>query len=159
VPMMADFFGPTPLPQDRVGFFSFSRRTTSVGLGASGPCQEAPCVSAQLPISAAFAVVLATLPLSTARAQSYPPPSYPPPPPSYLPGSPFPLEWPFCAVGVLLTTVAIIITAPLRALTRVPPFYYGSGRRPITHRGLTRRRTITRHTETPVFTALAWQGP
>lgn len=72
-------------------------------------------------ISAAFTVGLATLPLSTANAQSYPPPSY-------LPCSPFPLEWPFCAVGAILTTAAIIITAPLRALT--PPFYYGYGRPP-----------------------------
>jgi hypothetical protein len=78
-------------------------------------------------ISAAFAVGLATLPLSTATAQSYPPPSDHPPPPSYLPCSPLPLEWPFCAVGTILTTVAIIVTAPLRALTRLPPSYYGYG--------------------------------
>jgi hypothetical protein len=71
-------------------------------------------------ISAAFTVGLATLPLSTANAQSYPPPSY-------LPCSPFPLEWPFCAVGAILTTAAIIVTAPLRALTGAPPFYYGYG--------------------------------
>ncbi len=78
-------------------------------------------------ISAAFTVGLATLPLSIAKAQSYPPPTYPPPPPSYLPCSPFPLEWPFCAVGAILTTAAIIVTAPLRALTGAPPFYYGYG--------------------------------
>ena len=78
-------------------------------------------------ILAAFAVGLATLPLSIAKAQSYPPPSYHPPPPSYLPCSPFPLEWPFCAVGAILTIAAIIITAPLRALTVAPPFYYGYG--------------------------------
>jgi hypothetical protein len=62
-------------------------------------------------ISAAFAVGLVALPLSIAKAQSDPPPSYHPPPPSYLPCSPFPLEWPFCAVGAILTTAAIIITA------------------------------------------------
>ena len=71
-------------------------------------------------ISAAFAVGLATLPLSTARAQSYPPPSYPP-------CSPFPLAWPFCVAGAIVTTAAIIVTAPFRALAGAPPLYYGYG--------------------------------
>jgi hypothetical protein len=46
-PRLADFFGPNPLPQDRVGFFSFARRTTFAGLGAQGPSQEPLRVSAQ----------------------------------------------------------------------------------------------------------------
>jgi len=36
-----------PLPQDRIGF-SPSRRTTFARLGAQGPSQETPCVSAEL---------------------------------------------------------------------------------------------------------------
>ena len=127
MPMMAAFFGPSPLPQDRVGFFSFARRATIVRLARVGTKTGEPMRIRPITISAAVAVGLATLPLSTAKAQSYPPPSYSPPPPSYLPCSPFPLEWPFCAVGAILTTVAIIITAPLRALTVAPPFYYGYG--------------------------------
>ena len=34
------------------------------------------------------------------------------------------LEWPFCAVGAVLVTAAMIITAPIRALTGPPPLYY-----------------------------------
>jgi hypothetical protein len=71
-------------------------------------------------ISAAFAVALTALPLSTAEAQSNPPQYYPP----FC--SPFPLAWPFCVAGAILTTAAIIVTAPFRALTGAPPFgYYG----------------------------------
>ena len=65
-------------------------------------------------ISVAFAAGLATLPLSTAEAQYYP---YPPCPA-------FPLFWPFCVVGAIVGTAAIIVTAPFRALAGVPPFYY-----------------------------------
>jgi hypothetical protein len=75
-------------------------------------------------ISAAFAVGLATLPLSTAEAQSYPPQSNPPQ--YYPPCSPFPLEWPFCLAGAVLDVAATIVTAPIRLLTGAPPFgYYG----------------------------------
>jgi hypothetical protein len=65
-------------------------------------------------IAGALGVGLVALPLSTAKAQ-------------YDPAcSPFPLEWPFCAVGAVLGTAAMIITAPIRALT-VPPALYYSG--------------------------------
>lgn len=81
-------------------------------------------------ISAAFAVALATLPLSTAKAQSNPPRSNPsqPNPPQYYPPpcSPFPLAWPFCVAGAVLGIAATIITVPIRLLTGAPPFgYYG----------------------------------
>jgi len=64
-------------------------------------------------ISAAFAAGLAALPLSTANAQYYPP------------CSPFPLFWPFCVAGAVVVTAATIVTAPIRALTGTPPYYYG----------------------------------
>jgi hypothetical protein len=80
-------------------------------------------------ISAAFAIGLSAIPLSTAKGQYTPPPNYPPPyyPPSYYPPpcSPFPLFWPFCVVGAVVGTAAMIVTAPFRALTGAPPFYYG----------------------------------
>ena len=81
-------------------------------------------------ISAAFAIGLATLPLSTAEAQSNPSQYYPP---QYYPVcSPFPLEWPFCVAGAVLDIAATIVTTPIRLLTGAPPFgYYGA---PITHR-------------------------
>ena len=63
-------------------------------------------------ISAVFAAGLAAVPLSTAKAQYYPP------------CSPFPLFWPFCVVGAVVGTAATIVTAPVRALTG-PPYYYG----------------------------------
>ena len=66
----------------------------------------------RIAISAAFAAGLATLPLSTAEAQYYPP------------CSPFPLFWPFCVAGAVVVTAATIVTAPLRALTGAPPFGY-----------------------------------
>ena len=75
----------------------------------------------RIAISAAFAAGLAALPLSTAKAQYYSPPSYPA-------CSPFPLFWPFCAAGVVVGTAAAIVTAPIRALT--PPPYYGYYRPP-----------------------------
>ena len=65
-------------------------------------------------ISAAFAIALAAVPLSAANAQFYPPPC-----------SPFPLALPFCAVGAAVGAAAIILTAPFRALTGAPPFFYG----------------------------------
>ena len=66
----------------------------------------------RIAISVAFAAGLATLPLSVANAQYYPP------------CSPFPLFWPFCVAGAVVGTAAIIVTAPLRALTWAPPFGY-----------------------------------
>jgi hypothetical protein len=66
----------------------------------------------RIAISAAFAAGLATLPLSAANAQYYPP------------CSPFPLFWAFCVAGAVVGTAAIIVTAPLRALTGAPPFAY-----------------------------------
>jgi len=66
----------------------------------------------RIAISVAFAAGPATLPLSATKAQYYPP--YSPPP----------LSWPICAAGAVAVTVTTIITAPLRALTGAPPFYY-----------------------------------
>jgi hypothetical protein len=66
----------------------------------------------RIAISVAFAGGLATLPLSAAKAQYYPP--YPPPQPS----------WPICVAGAVVVTATTIISAPLRALTGAPPFYY-----------------------------------
>jgi hypothetical protein len=66
----------------------------------------------RIAISVAFAAGLATLPVSAARAQYYPP--YSPPP----------LSWPICAAGAVVVTATTIVTAPLRALTGAPPFYY-----------------------------------
>jgi hypothetical protein len=67
----------------------------------------------RMTISAAFAAGLAALPLSAAKAQYYPP------------CSPFPLFWPFCVAGAVVGTAAMIVTAPVRALTGAPPYYYG----------------------------------
>ena len=58
----------------------------------------------RIAISAAFAG-LATLSISTAKAQYYPPPC-----------SPFPLSWPFCVVGAVVDTAAMIVTAPVWAI-------------------------------------------
>ena len=41
--------------------------------------------------------------------------------------SPFPLFWPFCVAGAVVGTAAMIVTAPFRALTGAPPFYYAPG--------------------------------
>jgi hypothetical protein len=64
----------------------------------------------RIAISAAFAAGLATLPLSAANAQYYPP------------CSPFPLFWPFCVAGAVVVAAATIVTAPLRVLAGAPPF-------------------------------------
>ena len=72
----------------------------------------------RITISVAFAAGLATLPLSTAEAQSNSPQYYPP-------CSPFRLEWPFCVAGAVLDIASTIVTAPLRALTGAAPFYCG----------------------------------
>src|SRR5262245_23839375 len=64
-------------------------------------------------IAAAFAGGLAALPLTAADAQYYPP------------CSPFPLFWPFCVAGAVVGTAAMIVAAPVAALTGVPPYYYG----------------------------------
>ena len=66
----------------------------------------------RIAISVAFAAGLAALPLSAAKAQYYPP--YSPPP----------LSWPICVAGALVVTATTIISAPFRALTGAPPFYY-----------------------------------
>lgn len=67
----------------------------------------------RITMSALFAAGLAALPLSTAKAQYYPP------------CSPFPLFWPFCVAGAVVGTAAMIVTAPVRVLTGAPPYYYG----------------------------------
>ena len=56
-----------------------------------------------------------------------PPPGWGSPPGwgwGYPPCSPFPLSWPFCVAGAVVGTAAMIVTAPVRALTG-PPYYYG----------------------------------
>jgi hypothetical protein len=67
----------------------------------------------QITVSAAFVAGLAALPVSTVKAQYYPP------------CSPFPLYWPFCVAGAIVGTAATIVTLPVRALTGAPPYYYG----------------------------------
>jgi hypothetical protein len=42
----------------------------------------------------------------------------------YPPCSPFPLFWPFCVAGAVVGTAAMIVTAPVLALTGAPPYYY-----------------------------------
>jgi|SRR6516225_5235482 len=98
---------------DRVGFFRFACRIASLGLTRGVRTRRSFMGIRRVAITAAFGVGLATLPLSTAKAQYYPP------------CSPFPLEWPFCVVGAVVGTAAMIVTAPIRALTGAPPFYYG----------------------------------
>ena len=62
--------------------------------------------------SVAFAAELATLPLPAAKSEDY------------LPDAPFALSWPICAAGAVAVTATTIITAPLRAITKAPPFHY-----------------------------------
>ena len=55
------------------------------------------------------------------------PPGWGPPPGwgwGYPPCSPFPLFWPFCVAGAVVGTAAMIVTAPVLALTGAPPYYY-----------------------------------
>jgi hypothetical protein len=66
----------------------------------------------RIAISVAFVAGLTTLPFSVANAQYYPP------------YSAAPLSWPICAAGAVVVTATTIITAPFRALTGAPPFYY-----------------------------------
>ena len=40
------------------------------------------------------------------------------------PCSPFPLFWPFCVAGAVVGTAAMIVAAPVLALTGAPPYYY-----------------------------------
>jgi hypothetical protein len=69
----------------------------------------------RIAVSVALTAVLVALPLTTAKAQYYPP------------CSPFPLFWPFCLASAVLGTAATIVTAPFVALT-VPPYYGYYGR-------------------------------
>jgi len=123
--MVADFFGHSLPSQDRVGFFSFARGQHSLVLVRKVRVRNPTMRIRLIAISAAFAIGLATLPLSTVEAQSNPPQYYPP---QYYPVcSPFPLEWPFCVVGAALDIAATIVTTPIRLLTGAPPFgYYGT---------------------------------
>jgi hypothetical protein len=67
----------------------------------------------RIAISAVFAAGLAALPLSAANAQYY----YGPP------CTPFPLTWPFCVVGAVVGTAAMVVSAPFR-MAAPPPYYY-----------------------------------
>ena len=104
------FLGARPLPQDRIGYSA--RRTAFAGPGAQGSKPGDPMRIRRITISVAFAAGLATLPLSAAKAQYY------------RPYSPPPLSWPICAVGAVVVSATAIFSAPLRALTGAPPFYY-----------------------------------
>jgi hypothetical protein len=66
----------------------------------------------RIAMSAAFAIGLAALPISTAKAQYY------------TPCSPFPLAWPFCVAGAIVGTAATIATAPFWVLSGAPPYGY-----------------------------------
>ena len=63
-----------------------------------------------------FAIGLAALPLSAAKAQYYGPPC-----------NPFPLTWPFCLAGAVVGTAAAIVSAPFRAVAGQPYYYPGYG--------------------------------
>jgi hypothetical protein len=67
----------------------------------------------RIAISVVFATAIAALPLSTAKAQYYPP------------CSPFPLFWPFCIAGAIVGTAANVVTAPFRAVAARPVYPYG----------------------------------
>ena len=64
-------------------------------------------------LSATLAAGLGTASFSTASAQYY-----------YPPCSPFPLAWPFCAVGAIVGTAATIATAPFWVFNGASPYYY-----------------------------------
>ena len=66
----------------------------------------------RIAIPAVFAAGLAVLPLSAAKAQYYGPPC-----------TPFPLTWPICVAGAVVTTAAAVVSAPFRAIA-APPYYY-----------------------------------
>ena len=68
----------------------------------------------RLAISTVFALGIAALPLSPAKAQYY-----------YPPCNPFPLSWPFCIAGAAVGTAAAIATAPFQAAAWGPYYYYG----------------------------------
>jgi hypothetical protein len=63
--------------------------------------------------------------------------------------SPFPLFWPFCVAGAVVSTAAMIVTAPFRVVTGAPPYYYAPGYY------ITRRRIITGHAEPARLAVLA----
>jgi len=69
---------------EQVGFFRFACWMPSLGLKRGARTGRSFMHIRRITIAAAFGVGLAALPLSTAKAQYYPP------------CSPFPLEWPFC---------------------------------------------------------------
>jgi hypothetical protein len=109
--MVAEFFVASSLAEDRVNFLSprFGRvrwslaRRAQVGRAhAYPPDRNFGSIRRRARHAAALA----------ANAQYYPP------------CSPFPLFWPFCVAGAVVGTAAIIVTAPLRALTGAPRFGY-----------------------------------
>ena len=109
--MVADFFGASPLPQDRVGFSSsrvgqhslvLARRVQAKRPHAYSPNCDFGSVRRRARRSAALGRQGAIL----------------------SPYSPPPLSWPICVAGAVVVTATTIITAPLRALTGAPPFYY-----------------------------------
>ena len=66
-------------------------------------------------ISTVFALGIAALPLSPAKAQYYGPPC-----------NAFPLTWPFCIAGAAVGTAAAIATVPFQAVAGAPYYYYGA---------------------------------
>src|SRR6266404_1632213 len=76
------------------------------------PNAGVPMQIQRLVIATVFALGIAALPLSPAKAQYYGPPC-----------TPFPLTWPFCVAGAVVGTAAAVVSAPFRATAY--PYYYG----------------------------------
>ena len=100
---------PTSARPGRLLFFV--RRTTFASLAAQGPSRENPCVSPNCDFGSVRRRARYSAALGRQGAILSP----------YLPP---PLSWPICAVGAVVVTATAIISAPLRALTGAPPFYY-----------------------------------
>ena len=76
-------------------------------------------ILSRIVIAVVFGAGFVALPLATAQAQYYPPPSYPA-------CSPFPLSWPFCIIGAAAT----LVIAPFWLLAGAPTYPYGYYRPP-----------------------------
>ena len=63
-------------------------------------------------LPALLAAGLLAWPLAAANAQYYGPPC-----------TPFPLTWPICVAGAVVTTTAAIVSAPFRAAAGYPYYY------------------------------------
>jgi hypothetical protein len=109
--MVADFFGARPFLQDRVGFSSSRVGQHSLVLARwvqAGRSHAYPpnCDFGSVRRRARHSAALGR---QGAILSPYSPPQ---------------LSWPICVAGAVVVTATTIITAPLRALTGAPPFYY-----------------------------------